>query len=271
MNQNKRMTNIALGVLLCLAGRTLGQAPPAGQAHPLATPVTKRTYQLINRRPVILTPAELARLNEIYRLDDAAAAALDAGQYAEAEDDARQSMSLGHDPGVAQQVLAAALDAQGKSQEALKEYQQMASLGGDHARNLLPYALLSLKAGHWAQAVTAYNKALSDLSDGNLVRANSHFSPDVSQPKELETALHIALGLTYSYSATWGRHSQVDKATSEYKKAVALEPDSPLANLYYGRVLQRLGRKAQAQAAFAKAAKTDSADVKAAAEEALKR
>jgi len=133
----------------------------------------------LHATPIILTPAELARLNEIYRLDDAAAAALDAGQYAEAEDDARQSIAIGPDAGVAQEVLAQALDAQGKSQEALKEYQQMASLGGDHARNLLPYALLSLKAGQWAQAVTAYNKALSNLADGNLVRGNSHFSPDV--------------------------------------------------------------------------------------------
>ncbi len=218
-----------------------------------------------------MTPALAAELDEVYRLDQASATALDAGKYAEAEDDARQSLSIGHDSGLAQELLASALNEQGKSQEALEVYQQMASLGGDHARNLLPYALLSLKAGHWAQAVTAYNKALSDLSDGNLVRANSHFSPDVSQPKELETAIHIALGLTYSYSDTWGKHSQVDKATSEYKKAVAMEPDSPLANLYYGRVLQRLGRKAEAQAAFAKAAKTDSVDVKAAAEEALKR
>jgi len=50
-----------------------------------------------------------------------------------------------------------------------------------------------------------------------------------------------------------------------------MEPDSSLANLYYGRTLQRLGRKAEAQAAFARAAKMGNEDVKAAAEEEMKR
>ncbi len=276
MNRNNWITQAALGILFCATGSVLGQAHTSANTsakplHTSAKPTYNHAMRGLHATPIILTPAEVAALKEQNSLDDAAAASLDAGQYADAEEDARQSIAIGQDSGVAQEVLAAALDAQGKSQEALEVYQQMAFLGGDHARNLLPYALLSLKAGHWTEAVTAYNKALSDLSDGNLVRANSHFSPDVPQPKELETALHIALGLTYSYSATWGKHSQVDKATSEYKKAVALEPDSPLANLYYGRALRRLGRKAEAHAAFAKAASTAQGDVKAAAEEEIKR
>ncbi len=271
MNRNNWISNAALGAVLCLAGRALGQAPSAGQAHPPAAPVTKRTYQFINRRPVILTPAQKAMEHEKYRLDAAAAAALDAGQYAEAEDDAQQSMALGQNSGLAQEIFAAALDAEGKTQEALRAYQQMSDAGEVYPRTQLPYALLLLKTGHWAQAVTAYNKQLPYLADGKLMNASSHFSPAVPQPKELETAIHIGLGLTYNYEATWGGQSQVNKALSEHKKAVTLEPASPLANLYYGYALQRLGRKAEAQAAFAKAAKTGSADVKAAAEEEIKR
>jgi len=271
MNQNKWISNAALGILLCLAGRALGQAPSVGQAHPPAAPVTKRTYQLINRRPIILTPAQRANEHEKYRLDNAAAAALDAGQYAEAEDDAQQSMALGQDSGLAQEIFAAALDAEGKTQEALGAYQQMSDTGDVYPRTQLPYALLLLKTGHWAQAVAAYNKQLPYLADGKLMNTNSHFSPTVPQPKELETAIHIGLGLTEDWRGyNWTLHSR-EQTLTQFQQALAAEPNSSLANLYYGRALRRLGRKAEAQAAFTKATTTAQGDVKAAAEEALKR
>ncbi len=203
--------------------------------------------------------------NEKNSLDAAAATTLDLGQYTEAEADARQSMSVGPDSGIAQEVLAAALNAQGKTQEALEVYQQMASVGGDQARNLLPYALLLLKAGQWAPALAAYNKA-QPFANGTLISANNHFARTVPQPKDLEAAIHIALGLTYGSEASWGGHSQDDKAMSEHKQALALEPNSALANYYYGYALQRMGRRAEAQAAFKKAATLGSNDVKATAE-----
>jgi len=267
MNKNKWIMGAAFSVLLGateVAVRQLHQSPTAGLVSRCSAP-------LVSWCSVPATPAFKAKLREMYRLDQAAAAAMDAGQYAEAEDDARQSMSVGHDSGLAVEYLAAALDAQGKTQEALEVYQQMADVGEDEPRNLLPYALLSLKAGHWAQAVAAYNKQLPFLADGDLIHANSHFSPDVPQPKELETAIHIGLGLTEDWRRyNWKLHSR-EQTLTQFQQAVALEPASPLANLYYGRALRRLGRKAEAQAAFAKAASTAQGDVKATAEEALKR
>jgi len=50
-----------------------------------------------------------------------------------------------------------------------------------------------------------------------------------------------------------------------------LQPDSGLINFYYGYGLQRLGRKAQANAAFQKTVKIAKGEVKAAAEQALKK
>lgn len=262
MNRNKWMTGAVLIFFLGATGIALG--------HFLqdAKPSTGRTTGMTIAP---LTPAQKANEAEKYRLDMAAAAAMDASQYAEAENDARQSIAIGPDSGIAQEVLATALDAQGKTQEALEAYKQIADAGDVEPRNQLPYALLLLKTGQWAQAVAAYNKQLPYLADGKLMNTNSQFSPNMPQPKELETAIHVALGLTYGSAYSWGKHSQVDKATSEYKKAVALEPDSSLANLYYGRVLQRLGHRVEAKAAFAKAAKTGNEDVKAAAEEEMKR
>ena len=263
MNKNKWIIGAALSVLVGateVATGQLHQSPTAGLVSRCSAP-------LVSWCSVPATPAFKAKLREMYRLDQAAAAAMDAGQYAEAEDDARQSMSLGHDPGVAQELLASALDAQGKTQEALEVYQQMADVGEDKPRNMLPYALLSLKAGHWAQAVTAYNKQLPFLADGDLIHASSHFSPDVPQPKELETAIHIGLGLTEDWRRYNSNLDFREQTLTQFQQAVALEPASPLANLYYGYALQRLGRKAEAQAAFAKAAKTGNEYVEADAEE----
>lgn len=272
MNQNNWITQVALGILFCTAGSALGQAHTSAKPlHTSAKPTYNHAMRGLHATPIILTPAELAALKEQNSLNEAATAALDAGQYAEAESDARQSMAIGQPAGIAHELLAQALDAQGKSQEALETYQQMADVGDVEPRNMLPYALLSLKAGHWAQAVAAYNKQLPYLSDGKLMNTNSHFSPDVSQPKELETAIHIGLGLTDDWRGySWTLHSR-EQTLAQFQQALALEPNSSLANLYYGRALRRLGRKAEAQAAFTKAASTAQGDVKAAAEEALKR
>lgn len=263
MNKNRWMIGGTFGVFLCAAGIALGQIH-----HP--------ARQSMGMTPAPLTPALKARQDEKWRLDQAAVAALDAGQYAEAEDDARQSASLGAGSGLCQELLASALNAQGKTQEALQAYKVMADEGDTFPRNQVPYALLLLKSGQWAQAVAAYNKALPDLSD--MVQANSHFSPGVPQPKELAVALHIAQGLTYGV-ATWGGHMRQEEAMGEFDQALQLAPNSPLANYYYGYGWQHLDLKSRmrvanaqrAKAAFQKAAALGGGDVKKAAGEELTR
>ena len=197
---------------------------------------------------------------EIGRLDQAAAEALAASQYTEAESDSQQAITLGLDSGVAHEVLASALDAQGKDREALQAYYILVTDGQGHLggqpRNLLPYALLLLKAGRWATAVAAYNKALPHLADGKLMQTNSHFSAAVPEPTALATAIYLALGLTYDSGDDWAGHSQRDKALDEYAKALQLAPNSDLANYYYGYGLDQLGRTAQAAAVFQRTANT---------------
>lgn len=274
MDKKKWITGTALCVFLCGTGVALGQLHRS----------TGSSVEAQKQRPMgrsagmtiaPLTPAQKENEDKKYRLDQAAAAALDAGRYEEAEDDARQSMSLGHDSGLAEKFLAAALNAQGKVQEALDTYQQMANEGTDDPSDLLPYALLLLKTGQWARAVEAYNKQLPYLGDefqgskAALMSAYGPFSPDTPRPRELAVAIHIGLGVTYA-AWSWGRHSQDDKALHEYEQAVALAPDSGLPHLYYGHKLQKLGRRAEAQAAFRRAAALGHGAVKAAAERALK-
>ncbi len=270
---NKQASVAALGVLFCATAIALGQSyHPTGHVH-------HAIEQSVGANPAPLTPAQKAKEDEKWRLDQAALAALDAGQYAEAEADAKQSISIGPDSGLAQEFLAVSLNAQGRTQEALQAYKVIADRGGDFARNLVPYAVLLLKSGQWAQAATIYDKALPYLPFGDMVNANSHFSPDVPQPRELAVALHIAQGLTYIGDAGWGSHSRHEEAMGEFDQALRLAPDSALANYYYGFGWQHLDLKSptrvanaqRAKTAFQKAAALGGADVKKAAGESLTR
>ena len=261
---NKPMIIAIYSVLFCTTGvavRQVGRSydTPKGASLPLtgwySLPMSARQRSIIAR---------------IGSLDRAAAAALDEQRYSEAEGDAREALSLGLDSGLGQELLATALNAQGKTQEALQAYKVMAEEGDTYPRNELPYALLLLETGHWPQAVAAYNKQLPYLADGDLMVANSHFSPAEPQPRGLATAIHVALGLTYGAAATWGGHSQDARAMTEFQRALALAPDSALAHFYYADALQHLGRRQEARAAFQKAAELGEGDVRAAAEQALK-
>ena len=251
----------ALAATVSLANVALGQTPNIVQP-PGGGPVI-RGY-------TPPSPQEQAIDTEIEQLDNAASAALDAGRCTDAEIDAREALSLGQDSGVSRQTLAASLYIQGKNEEALQEYQVMASQGYNPPRVWLPYALLLLKSGQWAQAVAAFQQAMPMLSDGELVRANSDFSANNPRQTELATAIHISMGLTMDGGDFHGSYqARAEQALSHFQQAVTLEPDSPLANYYYAYGLQRMGRTAQAQAAFAKTIKIGHGGVQVAARKAL--
>jgi len=208
----------------------------------------------------------------------AAAVDLHAGRYAQAEAEARESISLEFLGGMGREVLAAALDAQGKDQEALREYQGVVDHEDRHARNLVPYAQSLLKSGDWKEALSIYNEALSRFPNAELASESAHFSPDVPEPAALAVALHIQRGRLYNAAPNAAGQTQNTEAMAEYGKALQLAPDNVLVNFYYGSGWQRLtpaekakfGNAAQAKAALQKAAALGTGDVKKNAEEALK-
>ena len=253
---NIRIVGVACTLATCLAAIVWGQS---------AAPSQKNATRNLVGDPRVPAWKVKALNDKGYRLDQAAAAALKAGDYATAEAEARESMST--TIGVNCQItLAAALDAQGKTQEALKVYKVLNDEGDEDPFDELPYARLLLETGHWAEAVKAYNKQLPNLSNGDLMQARNVFSPDVSRPTDLATAIHIGLGLTTGWRGYHGTYQDVLKQQQgQFQQAQKLEPDSSLANYYVGYGLNRLGRHAEAQAAFKKAAALDNGDVKAAA------
>jgi len=224
------------------------------------------------------TPEQQAKSEHAARLAGAAVLSLHAGRYAQAVEEARTSLSVEPSDGVPAEVLAAALDAQGKEQEALQAYRTVVEHYDRNPRNLLPYALLLLKSGQWGQAVTIYNAALPRLANGEIMRANSHFSSDVLEPMALAVAIHIARGLTYEAASDWAGESQHKEMMAEFGKALQLAPDSDLANYHYGygwhsldpKERANMGSVQQAKAALQKAVLLGKADVKKAARKVLK-
>ncbi len=260
----------------------LGQAPPLVPRPPRN--ITGGDYN------VPQTPKQQAASEQAGQLAQTAAADLHTGNYTQAEAEAREALAI-NDDGRAEEVLAAALEGQGKDREALQQYQTIVDHYDTQPRNLLPYAGLLLKAGRWAQALAVYNQVLPHLPDvgphleativhdGDVIRANSHFSPDVPEPMALATAIHIARGMIYNTTPGWAATGQDTEAMTEYAKALQIAPGNALANYYYGVGWHKLspaervkfGHADQAKAALQKAAQSEDASVKNMAAETLKK
>ena len=248
-------TCLTCGIWLCVAGGAIAQP------H---LPIRRN----VNAATVVISPEGLAKSAEIDRLDAAAQAAMEAGDYAEAEASARQSVVLGDFAGLGHDYLAAALYWQGKTPEALAAYKYVMQ----HTTNGTDwpvYALLLLQTGQWAQAATIYNTPHYGEEDNKMLYGNNHFSPTVPEPQKLEACLHIALGLDTGWAGYCTDIRRPLQTLTEFQKALALEPNSAVTNYYYGYGLQQAGRAKDAQAAFAKAAAMGDASVKAAAEKAM--
>jgi Tfp pilus assembly protein PilF len=223
----------------------------------------------------VKTAKQIADFNEAYRLEELAEKALESAQYTTAESEARQSMALNRLSGVTEQILAAALNADGKAVEAAPIYATMFdSEKAEYPRVLLPYALLLLHQGNWAKALDVYNKALphvgSFLFDGHdLLVDDNDFSVNNPRRVELETDIRIALGFTGIDDFGIPDTKDNSRAFAEYSEALRLSPDSPLANLAYAKGLMFQGRGVEARAAFRDAAQKYSGGYKISAEKEL--
>ena len=263
MDKQTQIAVAALGALGCGAAVALSQSrpplPAAVGKNMDPQPMPGETQEQLTVRVAHLWAVRA----EVARLDAAASAALDAGDAAGAEAEAQQSVALGVESGWGREMLARALFEQGKDQEALQVYQEIAKAGVTNAHNQFPYALLLLKAGRWVEAVTAYNQALQLGGYVDPLQKRNAFSPDVPQPQDLEASIRMGLGVISVRPPMPSCRRLNEFAMDNFRQALALTPDSALAHFYYGYGLRMLGQHQEAQAAFAKATQLGGDDVKA--------
>ncbi len=209
---------------------------------------------------------------------------LSAGNFPAAEEDFRSAMAVSamRVPGFdisAERGLAETLAAMGKTEEAFQLYRTIiyayprsTSSVAQESRSLMRFALLLSQTGQWAEAVSLYNKALSNTTYGDAPKLDMRFDQQVPMPQHLQALAHVACGMEFS------GHGQNIAALKEFASGHRIAPDSPLTNYYYGQGWQKLspteraqfGTAQQARAALQKAVKLGKGDVKLAAAKALK-
>ena len=272
-NDNKKTYGAAVGFFLFITATALAQSPssPPQYLVPYSARPSNDDGSVTLSPEVPMTPAHRAHLLNWLHLTQAARTALREHDAPLAEQYARHSLALDFHLGddLSQKLLVAALQAQGRDMETMPFLQTISERKETSPQFELPYALLLMKTGQWAEAVTVYNRTLPFLTDGDLLRAHNTFAVTIPRQKDLATAIHMGLGMQYVHSSDWGGNLQNDKAMSQFHQALALEPNSSLANYYHGYGLKQLGRKSEAQAAFQKAAALGQGDIKEAAQKEL--
>lgn len=170
--------------------------------------------------------------------------------------------------------LAEAYTAKGQYANALKAYRTLiypaseknwvSNLANDTA-TLMKFAILLSRTGQRAEAIQAYAKGLENLSRNSDPPLSVSFTTPNYNPAQFEAAARTAIGIK-EYRA--GRN---DSAITELQQAVRSQPRFALAYFYLGRALSDKGQRAEARAAFEKAAAFGRGEVKTPAQKALKR
>ena len=175
--------------------------------------------------------------------------------------------------------LAEALVGEGKTAEADQMYRTLIyeeplkwSSYAQETRTMMRFAVLLSQTGKWSEATSVYKNALSKATFEDAPKLDANFDPQIPMPLLLQAMAHTAIGLEYS------GHADNTAAFAEYNKGMQLQPDNPFVNYYYGIGWQRLspadrakfGTAQQAKAALQKAVLIGNADVKKAAQKALK-
>lgn len=164
--------------------------------------------------------------------------------------------------------LAQTLEQEGKGQQAIKVYRYLlypkkgwgTSLEQDPILRM-HFTLLLASDQQWPEAVSVYESVINTVQIGPAYpRLDIQFSPNTPEPALLQAMAHLALGVAYNGR---GEHA---KALPEYDAALSIQPNLAIAHYYHGYGLQRLGRRDEAQADFAKAAALGEGDVKKAAQ-----
>ena len=212
---------------------------------------------------------------------------LDKKQYASAEIAFRTAIKIEDDEDTSNNVqLAHTLVLQGKPQEALTIYRKVLYEPLSDAWTIVPgevyapygvlsssgeseslhacmeYAILASKIGSWPEAAYIFRNTLASMPEDRVMpKIDVQFDANEPEPEKLQAAAHIASGIGYISNA------DPKNAMPEFEQAHTLEPDWPLATVYYAYGLQRaVGRTSKTKAMYRDAADTGTGDVKAFAE-----
>jgi tetratricopeptide (TPR) repeat protein len=172
--------------------------------------------------------------------------------------------------------LARAMDAQGKSAQALPAYRQAfnppsgsglySSLPSDVA-SFARYGTLCEEAGLHEEAIKVYQETGARLNP----KPDVPLEDDVLTPQQLRARLDVVRGIALAEAKEHSGQDRDREALQAFQKAAQEQPQDPKVQFYLGYGLQKVGKFAEAQAAFGRAAQADAGGtVRAAADEGLR-
>lgn len=220
-------------------------------------------------------PNQIARDNKYEQLVEQGDRTL-ATNPAEAEGYYRQASSLIAYRPDAWLGLARAMDAQGKSAQALPAYRQAfappsgAGLYSNFPADVASYArygALCAEAGQHEAALKVYNQAWDRLNPKPEVALQAADLP----PQKLRARLDVVRGIALAEAKEHSGQDRDAEALQAFQKAAQRQPDDPQVQFYLGDGLRRTGHFAEAQAVLQRASAIDTeGTVKAAAEKNLR-
>jgi len=217
--------------------------------------------------------ARVVKVRRIFALTEQAEAAIQQGNDALAEAICHQALAVGNDS-TACVLLAQIYDRHNRINEAIAAYHALfyahdyrwSSISADPNTHFR-YVLALLRGHQWPEAVNIYEKAIQVT-----LRVEGHplfeqqFDSQIPDYSRLEAVAHLGLGIIRPSYAPAYKPDQL----SHLKAAIGLEPRWALAQYSYGQALEKAGRIAEAQMAYAKAAKLGDGQMTGRSEEAMK-
>ncbi len=169
--------------------------------------------------------------------------------------------------------LAKALDAQGKTSQALSAYHEAfespagrgeySNFPGE-VETLARYGILSEAAGQHEEAGRAFTKARSQLNPPPIIPLEMHPDPQNRTMPQLPALLQVVRGVALEHQ------NKNDEAMTAFKQAASLQPNDSRVQYYLGYGYQKTGQFAASKTAFENAARLDTdGSIKAAAQEKL--
>ena len=226
----------------------------------------------LHERSTVVAPYDPKRI----ALDKKYEQLLEQGDRALTEDPAaaegyyREAASLDSYRNDAWKGLGRALDAQGKTAQALSAYHQAfespAGLGEystfpNDIETLARYGTLCEASGQHEAAVRAYQKAQQQLNPRPNIPMDLSPEAQAKPTPQLTAMLEVVRGLALN------RQNKAEEAVTAFKHAAALQPNDERVQFYLGYGYRKAGQFAAAQSAFQKAANLDPEGTVAAATE----
>lgn len=237
--------------------------------------------RVANRQPTGPGAVELdQKMRVSFNLSASGRKALSRSDFAAAEKDFRQALAAYPRSDEAKTGLAQALEGEGRPDEADSAYTD-AFTGTDALDSFSTYpsdiaalarhGLLSEEAGQHQEAAKSYDMARQWLNNKAVVPLKA--SHDLKGPSalRLRAMLEVVRGVALLNAKEQDGRDRSAEALAAFTQAAALQPNDARVQFYHGYGLQKVGRFAQAQVAFQKAAQLDTGGaVKGAAGESLR-